>query len=59
MNKHPLLKSIRIKMTQIVISFDSLISIHDSYFNFCIAKDTTAKNPPKQRNRQQMILMQF
>ena len=47
------------KMLQIVILFDSLISIHDSYFIFCIAKDTTAKNSPKQRNRQEMILMQF
>ena len=45
------------KMSQIII--DSLISIHDSYFNFCIAKDTTAKNPPEQQNCQQMILMQF
>ena len=54
-----LVRYIRLKMPQIVISFDSLISIHDSYFNFCIAKDTTAKNPPKQRNRQQIILMQF
>ena len=47
------------KMSQILILFDSLISIHGSYFIFCIAKDTTAKNPPKQINRQQMILMQF
>ena len=47
------------KMLQIVILFDSLISIHDGYFIFCIAKDTSAKNPPKQGNRQQMILMQF
>ena len=47
------------KMSQIVISFDSLISIHDIYFNFCIDKDTTANNPPKKINRQQMILLQF
>ena len=47
------------KMSQIVISFDSLISIQDSYFIFCLAKDTTANNPPKQKNRQQMILLQF
>ena len=53
------LKSIGMKMSQIVILFDRLISIHDSYLFFCIAKDTTAKNPAKQRNRQQMILMQF
>ena len=29
------------------MSFHGLISINDSYLNFCIAKDTTAKNPPK------------
>ena len=34
-------------MSQIVISFHSLISIHDSYLNFCIAQDTTSKNPPE------------
>ena len=41
------LKSIHMKMSQIVISFHGLISIHDIYFNFCIDKDTTAKNPSK------------
>ena len=35
------------KMSQIVISFHSLISIHDIYLNFCIDKDTTVKNPAK------------
>ena len=37
------------KMLQIVILFDSLISIHYSYFISCIAKDTTVKYPPKQK----------
>ena len=52
-------KSIRMKMSQIVILFASLISIHDSYFIFCIGKETTAKNPSKQINRRQMILIEF
>ena len=45
------------KMSQIVISFDSLISIHDIYLNFFIDKDTTAKNPQNKKNRPQMILI--
>ena len=53
------IKSIRMKMSKIVILFDSLISIHDSYFIVFIAKYTTAKDPSKQINRQQMVLMEF
>ena len=40
------------KMAQIVISFHRLISIDDIYFNFCIDKDTTAKNPLKTKKLQ-------
>ena len=47
------------KMSQIVISFHSLLSIRDIYSNFCIDKGTTAKNLLKTENRQKMILMQF